>query len=178
MGRREAPLQAAVSVLAAENIVASYATGDVRNAEDAVKIVAAAIQKCVPPYQDPSPCSVAESLKPRGVGGSGSAASTLSSTTPPATSSCRLRICAPRASRPSSRLTPLVRSSRTVFKKRIGSQKKNGIWVCVKAGSGWSSGSGPGPGSRSGSRSGSRESPTARTGSGPGPGSGSGSGLV
>ena len=45
MGRREAPLQAAVAVLASENITATYATGDVRNSEDAVKIVAAAVQK-------------------------------------------------------------------------------------------------------------------------------------
>jgi hypothetical protein len=46
MGRREAPLHAAVSVLAAENVQAAFATGDVRNAEDCARIVAAAIQKC------------------------------------------------------------------------------------------------------------------------------------
>jgi 2,4-dienoyl-CoA reductase [(3E)-enoyl-CoA-producing], peroxisomal len=45
MGRREAPLHAAVSVLAAENVQAAFATGDVRNAEDCARIVAAAIQK-------------------------------------------------------------------------------------------------------------------------------------
>ena len=47
MGRREAPLQAAVEALAAENIVAAYATGDVRNAEDCQRVVKAAVQKYV-----------------------------------------------------------------------------------------------------------------------------------
>jgi len=45
MGRREGPLSAAVTALAAEGIDAAAATGDVRNFEDAERVVRAAVQK-------------------------------------------------------------------------------------------------------------------------------------
>ncbi len=46
MGRREAPLQAAVQVLASDGTDAAYTVGDVRNSEDAKKLVDAAVRRC------------------------------------------------------------------------------------------------------------------------------------
>jgi len=45
MGRREGPLSAAIKALAAEGIDVAAATGDVRNFEDAERVVRAAVQK-------------------------------------------------------------------------------------------------------------------------------------